>query len=113
LTFAQLVGCLQQGAWSDGGRAAPCADAVAPERGLVVSTTYTLPDASVLLWRACRSRGGEPRDGTGHYPALRWSPRLWPHRQPRLVEGQIIGGIAQGLGQALTEDLSTARRVSR
>jgi carbon-monoxide dehydrogenase large subunit len=24
---------------------------------------------------------------------------------PRLVEGQIIGGIAQGLGQALTEDV--------
>ena len=42
------------------------------------------PGRPVLLWRAWRGRGGEPGDGTGHHPALRWDPRLWPHRQPTL-----------------------------
>ena len=42
------------------------------------------PGSPVFLWRACRGRGGEPRDGAGNYPALCRSPRLWPHRQPTL-----------------------------
>ena len=83
----------------------PCADAVAPERGLVFSGTYTLPGSPIFLWRACRGRRGQPRDG-----AVRILRYVGAHDcgrivNPRLVEGQIIGGIAQGLGQALCEDV--------
>jgi carbon-monoxide dehydrogenase large subunit len=86
-------------------RAAPCADAVAPERGLVVSGTYTLPGAPFSF--GAHAVVVEVSRETGQVTILRYVGVHDCGRivNPRLVEGQIIGGIAQGLGQALSEDV--------
>jgi aerobic carbon-monoxide dehydrogenase large subunit len=118
LTFAQLVAAASSRA--DGSvegraktpcadtvapRAAPCADAVAPERGLVFSGTYTLPGAPFSF--GAHAVVVEVSRETGQVTILRYVGVHDCGRivNPRLVEGQIIGGIAQGLGQALTEDV--------
>ena len=87
------------------GRAAPCADAVAPERGLVISGTYTLPGAPFSF--GAHAVVVEVNRETGQVTILRYVGVHDCGRivNPRLVEGQIIGGIAQGLGQALSEDV--------
>jgi carbon-monoxide dehydrogenase large subunit len=106
LTFAQLVAAASSRAHgSVEGRAAPCADAVAPERGLVVSGTYTLPGAPFSF--GAHAVVVEVSRETGKVTILRYVGVHDCGRivNPRLVEGQIIGGIAQGLGQALTEDV--------
>ena len=106
LTFAQLQrGCLRKTHGSVEGRAAPCADAVAPERGLVLSGTYTLPGAPFSF--GAHAVVVEISRETGQVAILRYVGVHDCGRivNPRLVEGQIIGGIAQGLGQALTEDV--------
>ena len=96
--------CLQQGARVGGGKAL-CADAVAPERGLVFSGTYTLPGAPFSF--GAHAVVVEVSRETGQVTILRYVGVHDCGRivNPRLVEGQIIGGIAQGLGQALTEDV--------
>ena len=123
LTFAQLVAAASSRAHgSVEGRAAlneaalrrrsrgeraktPSADAVAPERGLVFSGTYTLPGAPFSF--GAHAVVVEVSRETGQVTILRYVGIHDCGRivNPRLVEGQIIGGIAQGLGQALSEDV--------
>jgi carbon-monoxide dehydrogenase large subunit len=107
LTLAQLVAATSRRAHGTGqGRAKmPCADAVAPERGLVFSGTYTLPaapfsfGAHAVVVEVSRETG---QVTIRRYVGVHDCGRIV---NPRLVEGQIIGGIAQGLGQALMEDV--------
>jgi aerobic carbon-monoxide dehydrogenase large subunit len=104
LTLAQLVAATSSRAPSAvQGMAAPCADAVAPERGLVFSGTYTLSGAPFSF--GAHAVVVEVSRETGQVTILRYVGVHDCGRiiNPRLVEGQIIGGIAQGLGQALTE----------
>ena len=74
-------------------------------RGLVVSGTYTLPGAPFSF--GAHAVIVEVSRETGQVTILRYVGVHDCGRivNPRLVEGQIIGGIAQGLGQALTEDV--------
>lgn len=95
LTFAQLVTAASRRAHG----------AVEEERGLVFSTTYTLPGAPFSF--GAHGVVVEVSRETGQVTILRYVGVHDCGRivNPRLVEGQIIGGIAQGLGQALTEDV--------
>jgi carbon-monoxide dehydrogenase large subunit len=95
LTFAQLVAAASRRGHG----------AVEAERGLVVSGTYILP-GTPFSFGAHAVVVGVSRE-TGQVTILRY---VGVHDcghiiNPRLVEGQILGGIAQGLGQALTEDV--------
>ena len=45
----------------------------------------------------------DPETLRGQGPKIRLHPRLRQHDQPELVEGQVLGGIAQGFGGALYE----------
>jgi aerobic carbon-monoxide dehydrogenase large subunit len=95
LTFAQLVAaasCMAHGAMEG-------------ERGLVFSGTYTLPAAPFSF--GAHAVVVEVNRETGTVRILRYVGVHDCGRivNPRLVEGQIIGGIAQGLGQALSEDV--------
>jgi aerobic carbon-monoxide dehydrogenase large subunit len=107
LTFAQLVAATSSRAHGlmEGRAKTPCADAVAPERGLVFSGTYTLPGAPFSF--GAHAVVVEVNRETGAVSILRYVGVHDCGRivNPRLVDGQIIGGIAQGLGQALTEDV--------
>jgi carbon-monoxide dehydrogenase large subunit len=95
LTFAQLVATASSRAHVS----------VEAERGLVVSGTYTLPGAPFSF--GAHAVVVEVSRETGQVTILRYVGVHDCGRivNPRLVEGQIIGGIAQGLGQALTEDV--------
>jgi carbon-monoxide dehydrogenase large subunit len=95
LTFAQLVTAASSRTHGS----------VAEERGLVFSTTYTLPSAPFSF--GAHGVAVEVSRDTGQVTILRYVGVHDCGRivNPRLVEGQIIGGIAQGLGQALTEDM--------
>jgi carbon-monoxide dehydrogenase large subunit len=95
LTFAQLVAAASSQAHGS----------VEAERGLVVSGTYTLPGAPFSF--GAHAVVVEVNRETGQVTILRYVGVHDCGRivNPRLVEGQIIGGIAQGLGQALTEDV--------
>jgi carbon-monoxide dehydrogenase large subunit len=75
------------------------------ERGLVISGTYTLPGAPFSF--GAHAVVVEVSRETGQVTILRYVGVHDCGRivNPRLVEGQIIGGIAQGLGQALSEDV--------
>jgi len=94
VTFAQLVNAAQRPH-----------DTVAEAHGLVFRSTYTLPHAPfsfgahAVVVEVCRE--------TGQVTILRYAGVHDCGRlvNPRLVEGQIIGGIAQGLGQALSEGM--------
>jgi carbon-monoxide dehydrogenase large subunit len=95
LTFAQLVAAASSRAYGS----------VQGEGGLVFSGTYTLPEAPFSF--GAHAVVVEVSRETGQVTILRY---IGVHDcgrivNPRLVEGQIIGGIAQGLGQALTEDV--------
>jgi carbon-monoxide dehydrogenase large subunit len=107
LTLAQLVAATSSRAHSavEGRAKTPCADTVAPERGLVFSGTYTLPAAPFSF--GAHAVVVEVSRETGQVTILRYVGVHDCGRiiNPRLVEGQIIGGIAQGLGQALMEDV--------
>jgi carbon-monoxide dehydrogenase large subunit len=107
LTFPQLVAAASSRAHGavEGRAKTPCADTVAPERGLVFSGTYTLPGAPFSF--GAHAVVVEVNRETGVVSILRYVGVHDCGRivNPRLVEGQIIGGIAQGLGQALTEDV--------
>jgi carbon-monoxide dehydrogenase large subunit len=95
LTLAQLVTATSSRAHS----------AVEGERGLVFSGTYTLPAAPFSF--GAHAVVVEVSRETGQVTILRYVGVHDCGRiiNPRLVEGQIIGGIAQGLGQALMEDV--------
>jgi carbon-monoxide dehydrogenase large subunit len=95
LTFAQLVTAAS-------GRAH---ESVERDRGLVFSGTYTLPGAPFSF--GAHAVVVEVNRETGQVTILRYVGVHDCGRiiNPRLVEGQIIGGIAQGLGQALSEDV--------
>ncbi len=95
LTFAQLVAAASSRAHGS----------VEGERGLVFSGTYTLPGAPFSF--GAHAVVVEVSRETGQVTILRYVGVHDCGRivNPRLVEGQIIGGIAQGLGQALTEDV--------
>jgi len=95
LTFAQLVAAVSSRAHRS----------VEEERGLVISGTYTLPGAPFSF--GAHAVVVEVSRETGQVTLLRYVGVHDCGRivNPRLVEGQIIGGIAQGLGQALTEDV--------
>ena len=95
LTFAQLVAAASSRAHGS----------VEEERGLVVSGTYTLPGAPFSF--GAHAVVVEVSRETGQVTILRYVGIHDCGRivNPRLVEGQIIGGIAQGLGQALTEEV--------
>jgi carbon-monoxide dehydrogenase large subunit len=95
LTFAQLVAAASSKAHGS----------VEGERGLVFSGTYTLPGAPFSF--GAHAVVVEVSRETGQVTILRYVGVHDCGRivNPRLVEGQIIGGIAQGLGQALTEDV--------
>jgi carbon-monoxide dehydrogenase large subunit len=95
LTFAQLVAAASSRAHGS----------VEGGRGLVVSGTYTLPGAPFSF--GAHAVVVEVSRETGQVSILRYVGVHDCGRivNPRLVEGQIIGGIAQGLGQALTEDV--------
>jgi carbon-monoxide dehydrogenase large subunit len=94
LTFAQLVAAAQR-----------ARDTAAQERGLVFRSTYTLPSAPFSF--AAHAVVVEVSRETGQVTILRYAGVHDCGRivNPRLVEGQIIGGIAQGLGQALSEEM--------
>jgi carbon-monoxide dehydrogenase large subunit len=73
------------------------------DRGLDFHGRYTLPDAPISF--GAHAVVVEVDRETGQVAILRYvgvhdCGRLI---NPRLVEGQILGGIAQGIGQALTE----------
>ena len=95
LTFLQLVAAASSRAHRS----------VEGGRGLVVSGTYTLPGAPFSF--GAHAVVVEVSRETGQVTILRYVGVHDCGRivNPRLVEGQIIGGIAQGLGQALTEDV--------
>jgi carbon-monoxide dehydrogenase large subunit len=95
LTLAQLVAAASSRA----------SGSVAPERGLVFSTTYTLPGAPLSF--SGHAAVVEVSRETGQVTIRRYAGVHDCGRivNPLLVEGQIIGGIAQGLGQALSEDV--------
>jgi carbon-monoxide dehydrogenase large subunit len=95
LTFAQLVAAASSRVHGS----------VEGERGLVFSGTYTLPGAPFSF--GAHAVIVEVSRETGQVTILRYVGVHDCGRivNPRLVEGQIIGGIAQGLGQALTEDV--------
>ena len=95
LTFAQLVAAASSKA----------SGSVEGERGLVFSGTYTLPGTPFSF--GAHAVVVEVSRETGQVTILRYVGVHDCGRivNPRLVEGQIIGGIAQGLGQALTEDV--------
>jgi carbon-monoxide dehydrogenase large subunit len=95
LTFAQLGAAASRKAHGS----------VEEERGLVVSGTYTLPGAPFSF--GAHAVVVEVSRETGQVTILRYVGVHDCGRivNPRLVEGQIIGGIAQGLGQALSEDV--------
>jgi carbon-monoxide dehydrogenase large subunit len=95
LTFAQLVAAASSRAHG----------AMQGERGLVFSGTYTLPGAPFSF--GAHAVVVEVSRETGAVRILRYVGVHDCGRivNPRLVEGQIIGGIAQGLGQALSEDV--------
>jgi carbon-monoxide dehydrogenase large subunit len=95
LTFAQLVAAASSRAHG----------AMEGERGLVFSGTYTLPAAPFSF--GAHAVVVEVNRETGAVRILRYVGVHDCGRivNPRLVEGQIIGGIAQGLGQALSEDV--------
>ncbi|HEY7489855.1 MAG TPA: xanthine dehydrogenase family protein molybdopterin-binding subunit [Candidatus Tectomicrobia bacterium] len=78
---------------------------VQSERGLVFSGTYTLQGAPFSF--GAHAVAVEVSRETGAVTILRYVGVHDCGRivNPRLVEGQIVGGIAQGLGQALTEDV--------
>jgi carbon-monoxide dehydrogenase large subunit len=94
LTFAQLVAASQ-----------PVSEAGQDDHGLVFTTTYTLPNAPFSF--GAHAVVVEVSRETGQVTILRYAGVHDCGRviNPRLVEGQIIGGIAQGLGQALSEDV--------
>ncbi len=95
LTLTQLVAAASSKARS----------AVEEERGLVFSGTYTLLAAPFSF--GAHAVVVEVSRETGQVTILRYVGVHDCGRiiNPRLVEGQIMGGIAQGLGQALTEDV--------
>ena len=95
LSFAQLVAAASRTAQG----------AAEGERGLVISGTYTLGEAPFSF--GAHAVVVEVSRETGQVTILRYVGVHDCGRivNPRLVEGQIIGGIAQGLGQALTEDV--------
>src|SRR5215467_1467181 len=95
LTLAQLVAAASSRAHGS----------VEAERGLVFSGTYTLPGAPFSF--GAHAVVVEVSRETGAVSILRYVGVHDCGRivNPRLVEGQIIGGIAQGLGQALAEDV--------
>jgi carbon-monoxide dehydrogenase large subunit len=95
LTFVQLVAAASSRAHG----------AMEGERGLVFSGTYTLPAAPFSF--GAHAVVVEVNRETGAVRILRYVGVHDCGRivNPRLVEGQIIGGIAQGLGQALSEDV--------
>ena len=93
LTLAQLVAAASRRAHDTG------------EGGLVCSGTYTLPEAPLSF--GAHAVVVEVSRETGAVTIVRY---VGVHDcgciiNPRLVEGQIAGGIAQGLGQALSEDV--------
>ncbi len=55
------------------------------------------------LRRAHRRHRSRPRHRPDRDPPLRRRRRLRQNHQPALVDGQVHGGVAQGLGQALWE----------
>jgi carbon-monoxide dehydrogenase large subunit len=73
------------------------------ETGLDFSGTYTLPDSPYSF--GAHAVVVEVSPDTGHVKILRYDGVHDCGRiiNPMLVEGQIQGGIAQGIGQALTE----------
>jgi carbon-monoxide dehydrogenase large subunit len=79
--------------------------AAAGDDGLDLSGSYTLPHAPVSF--GAHAVVVEVSRETGAVHILRYVGVHDCGRiiNPRLVEGQIAGGIAQGLGQALTEDV--------
>ena len=95
LSFAQLVAAASRTAQG----------AAEGERGLVISGTYTLGEAPFSF--GAHAVVVEVSRETGQVTILRYVGVHDCGRivNPRLVEGQIIGGIAQGLGQALSEDV--------
>ena len=60
-----------------------------------------------------RHRRGRRRDRRRALPRVRRSARLRPIVNPTIVEGQIHGGVAQGIGGALYEKLATTSPASR
>ena len=74
--------------------------------GLEFSGTYTLPANPYAFGAPCRGRRGRPRQRRRctilRYVAVHDCGRII---NPKLVEGQMYGGIAQGIGQALTEGI--------
>jgi carbon-monoxide dehydrogenase large subunit len=95
LTFPQLVAAARSRA----------PGSVQEESGLVFSGTYTLPSAPFSF--GAHAVVVQVSRETGEVTILRYVGVHDCGRiiNPRLVEGQIAGGIAQGLGQALTEGM--------
>lgn len=75
---------------------------------LEVRTTYTAPAeawaSGVVLAEICI----DPDTGTLTIPRITWVDDAGTVLNPLLVEGQMIGGAAQGIGAALMERLVTA-----
>ena len=95
LTFSQLAAGAYAGELLPAGA----------DRGLDFSGRYTLPGAPVSF--GAHAAVVEVDRETGAVRILRY---VGVHEcgrlvNPRLVEGQILGGIAQGIGQALTESI--------
>jgi carbon-monoxide dehydrogenase large subunit len=82
-----------------GGRALPPGDTPGLE-----ATTYFQPDGEVWSFGAvvCGLRI-EPETGRLHLERLVWVDDAGTIINPLLAEGQLLGALAQGLGQALME----------
>jgi len=95
LTFPQLVAAAYTGELRPAG----------VDSGLDFSGRYTLPGAPISF--GAHAVVVEVDRETGEVRILRYVGVHDCGRiiNPRLVEGQIHGGIAQGIGQALTEDI--------
>jgi aerobic carbon-monoxide dehydrogenase large subunit len=95
MTFAQLATAAYAGELLPAGI----------DNGLDFSARYTLPNAPISF--GAHAVVVEVDRETGEVKILRY---VGVHDcgqiiNPRLVEGQIIGGIAQGIGQALSEGM--------
>jgi aerobic carbon-monoxide dehydrogenase large subunit len=95
ITFAQLATAAYAGELLPAG----------VDSGLDFSSRYTLPNAPISF--GAHAVVVEVDRETGEVKILRYVGVHDCGRiiNPKLVEGQILGGIAQGLGQALTESM--------
>ena len=76
------------------------------EPGLEATAFYDPPDVNFAFGANAAVVEVDTETGKVRDPRLRVGGRLRRRNQPGIVDGQIHGGIAQGIGQALYEQVS-------